>query len=60
MNKLIILFLILSILIVGCSKNQTYAQQPTQPPSPAVGGCSVSESDEQETKIKYVGVEEGL
>ena len=61
MNKLIILFLILGILVIGCSKDQTYAQQPTQPSSPSIqGGCSVSENENQETKVKYVGVEAGL
>lgn len=57
MKKLIILFLILGILVVGCSNSQTYTKQPTQPPpSPAIGGgCGVVGNEEQ-TKIKYVGV----
>ena len=55
--------MILSILVMGCSKNQDYARQPTQPPSPAIGGgCSVTteNEDNQETKINYVGVKAGL
>ena len=46
---------------MGCS-NQTYERQPSQPsPNPAVGGgCGVSEAENQNTKIKYVGVEAGL
>lgn len=61
MKKLIILFLILSILIISCSKNQDYDRQPIQPPSnPVGGGCSVSETDEQETKVKYVKIQEEL
>ena len=61
MKKLIILFLILSILVIGCSKDQNYSQ-PTQPQSPAIGGgCGVMpENENQETKIKYVEVEAGL
>ena len=63
MKKLIILFLILSILIVGCkSYTQSADRQPTQPPpNPAVGGgCGVAENENQNTKIKYVGVEAAL
>jgi len=61
MKKLIILFLILGILIIGCSKDQTYTQQPIQQPSPSTqGGCSVSENENQESKVKYVGVQVGL
>lgn len=61
MKKLIILFLILSILIVGCSNNQTYERKTSQQPSPSVGGgCSVSEADEQETKIRYTQVQASL
>ena len=61
MKKLIILFLILSILVIGCSSNQAYEKQPTQYPSPVVGGgCGVSEVENSTTKIKYVGVEAGL
>ena len=61
MKKLIILFLILSILIVGCkSYNQPVEKsQPTQ--NPAVGGgCGVAENENEQTKIKYWGVESGL
>ena len=62
MKKLIILFLILSILVMGCSTNQDYGQSsPQQPQSESVGGgCGVAESENQETKIKNVGVEVGL
>lgn len=62
MKKLIILFLILSILIIGCSNSKTYAQKPSQPPSPIVGsGCSASETDEEElAKIKYVKIQSGF
>ena len=61
MKKLIILFLILSILVMG-STNQDYGQSsPQQPQSESVGGgCGVAESENQETKIKNVGVEVGL
>ena len=63
MKKLIILFLVLSILVIGC-KNYTQSadRQPTQPPqNPAVGGgCGVSEAENQETKVKYIEVEAGL
>ena len=52
MKKLIILFLILGILIMGCSKNQDYRQQPTQSPSPPIqGGCSVSENEEESNAL---------
>ena len=63
MEKIIILFLILSILIVGCYKNQAYARQPTQPPpSPSIegSGCGVIESENQETKVKYITIQAGL
>ena len=63
MKKIIILFLIFNILILGCSKNQAYARQPTQPPpSPAIegGGCGVIGSENQETKVKYIIIQVGL
>ena len=61
MKKLIALFLILSILVIGCSKNQNYRQEPN-PQSPAIGGgCSVTtESENQEMQIKYIRVNAGL
>ena len=60
MKKLIILFLILGILIIGCS-NRDYRQQPNPQPPAIGGGCSVTtENENEQTKIKYVGVEAGL
>lgn len=61
MKKLIILFLILSILVVGCkSYTQTDVVPSKTAQNPAIGGCGVIESENQETKIKYVGVESAL
>ena len=61
MKKLIIIFLILGILIMGCSKNQDYIPQSSPSPSPAVGGgCQVIENENQETEVRYIRVEVGL
>ena len=57
MKKIIVLFLILSILIVGCKSYSQPADKPQpirpQPsPNPAVGGeCGVIESKNQETSV---------
>lgn len=63
MKRLIILFLILGILIVGCKNyNQSTDRQPTPPPlNPAIGGgCGVAENENEQTKIKYIEVEDKL
>ena len=61
MKKLIILFLILGILLIGCKSYTQTSNLPSSQNSPAIGsGCSVSEAENQETKIKYVGVEVAL
>ena len=61
MKKLIILFIIMMVLVVGCKSyaQPTENQQPTQ--NPAIGsGCGVAENENSETKIKYVEVVAGL
>ena len=61
MKKLIFLFLILSILVIGCGK-QSYTS--VMPPlekeeQPIQGGCSV-EGLEEENSISYIKIEEGF
>ena len=62
MKKLIILFLILGILLLGCkSYTQSSNNLPSSQNSPAIGGgCQVIENEDKETKVKYVNVQAGL
>ena len=53
----------MGILIVGCKNyNQSTDRQPTPPPlNPAIGGgCGVAENENEQTKIKYIEVEDKL
>ena len=60
MKKIIILFLILSILLLGCKSYTKTNDSLARPNSPAIGGgCGVIENQE-ETKIKYISIQAGL
>ena len=55
MKKLIILFLILSILLLGCKSYTQDNKSPSTAQNPSIGGgCGVSESENQEKKIDAI------
>lgn len=60
MDKKLILFLILSILIIGCkSYDNPQPSQPTQ--NPAIGsGCGITENDDSEAKLIKVPIARAL
>lgn len=64
MKKLITIFLLLSIFIVGCSQGTQYQPNPAQPngqQNPNVGGgCGVEPQNSNTPDVSYAGILEGF